>query len=164
MDINKQYSIVRLQDVLKRSLLLEKDKYVGKRHWVYDVLKTSDIHCLEDVQFMTSWLRLIYDVLKTSDLHHFETSNLGRLKKVWFITSPGRLVYDVLKTCNLRWLEGVWFMTSWRPLIYNVLKKSVKRRPCNNIVATSIKRQRKLFFLILCCLKYSDNFKFSSLG
>ena len=38
------------------------------RRRIYDVLKTSDVPRLEDVQFTTPWRRLIYDVLKTSDL------------------------------------------------------------------------------------------------
>ena len=60
---------------------------------VYDVLKTSDLRRLEDVQIVTSWKRLIYDALKTSDLR--------RLEDVQFTTSWRRLIYDVLKTSNL---------------------------------------------------------------
>ena len=117
-----------------------------RRH--HDVWKkTSDLRRPEDVwftsfwdiQFTTSWRRLIYDV-------------------------SGRLVYNVLKTSNLQCLEEVWFRTSWRRLINNVLKTSVKRRLCSNVEATSVQRQKILFFLILYCLKYSENFKFSSLG
>ena len=155
-----------------------------KGHDVLKKTKASGLRRLEDISFTSSWIRpiydvlktssgrLVYDFLKTSDLRHFETSNLGhledvwlkRLQDVWFTTSWRRLIYVVLKTSNLRCLEDIWFMTSWRRLIYNVLKTSVKRCPCNNIVATSIQCQKKLLFLILYCLKYSENFKFFSLG
>ena len=62
-----QTSLRRLQDVLKRSqrLMTKQDvvRTSGKRRRIYDVLKTSDLRRLEDVQFTTSWRRLIYDVL-----------------------------------------------------------------------------------------------------
>ena len=61
-----------------------------RRRLIYDVLKTSDLRCLEDVRFTTSWRRLICVVLKTSDLR--------RLKDVWFTPSWRRSIYDVLKT------------------------------------------------------------------
>ena len=78
----------------------------GKRRQVYDVLQTSDLPRLEDVQFTTSSGRLAYNVLKAPDLQ--------RLQDVWFTTSLRRPIYVVLKTSNLRRLEKVWFMTSWR--------------------------------------------------
>ena len=34
--------------------------------------KTSDLGCLEDVLFTSSWRRPVYDVLKTSDLRRLE--------------------------------------------------------------------------------------------
>ena len=139
-------SLRRLQDLLKRSRrLLTKQ----------DVVRTSDLRRPEgvwltsfwDVQFKKSWKRLIYDVSRTSGFRCLE-----------------RLIFVALKTSNLQRLEDVWFMASWRRLIYSVLKTSVKRRLCSNVVATSIQRQKKLFFLILYCLKCLENFKFSSLG
>ena len=103
----------RLQGVLKRSqrLMTKPDvvKTSGKRCLIYDVLKTSYLRHLEDIQFTTSWRRLIYDV--------FKMSNLGRLEDVWFTISWRHLIYDVLKTSNLRGLENVKFMTSSRRLI-----------------------------------------------
>ena len=136
-----------------------------RRHDVWK--KTSDLRRLEDVWFTSSWRRPIYDVLKTSDL--------WRLQDVWFSTSWRCLIYVVLKTSNLRRLEkrliynvfrtsDLW-RTSWRRLIYVAFfKASVKRHLCSNVAVTSIQRQKKWFFLILYCLKYSENFKFSSLG
>ena len=115
----------RHQDVLKRSrhLTTKPDvvKTSTKRRQIYDVLKTSYLHRLEDVQFTTSWRRLIYDVLRTSDL---------------------------------RCLEDVRFATPWRHPIYNVFKTSVKGPLYHNFVVMPIQRQKKLFFLILYCLKY----------
>ena len=65
-----QTSLRRLQDVLKRSrrLVTKQDGVTtsGKRRRIYDVLKTSNLRRLEDVQFTTSSRRLIYDVFKTS--------------------------------------------------------------------------------------------------
>ena len=65
----------RLQDVLKRSRHLTTKQDVvttsGKRHRIYDVLKTSDLRSLKDVEFT--------NVFKTSDLR--------RLQDVWFLTS-----------------------------------------------------------------------------
>ena len=54
---------------------------------------------------------------------------------------------------DLRRLEDVRFTTSWKRLIYDVLKTSVKWCLCCNVVAVSMKRQKKLCFLILYCLK-----------
>ena len=116
-------------------------------------MKTPDLWHFQDVWFSTSWRRLIYVILKTS--------NLWRLENVWFTTSSERLIYDVLKTSDLRCLEDVQFTTSWRRLIYDVFKTSVKRHLCSNVVATSIQRRKKWLFLILYCLKYSENFKCS---
>ena len=49
--------------------------------------------------------------------------------------------------------------TIWRRLIYNVLQTSVKPRLCSNVVATSIQRRKKRFFL-----SYSENCKRCCLG
>ena len=80
--------MVKLQDVLKKSrrLMTKQDVLTtpGKRRRIYDVLKKSNLRCLEDVQFRTFPIRLIYDVLRTS----------GQ-------------IYDVLKTSNLRRLEDL---------------------------------------------------------
>ena len=163
-----QTSLKRLQDVLKRSrrLTTKPDilKTSGKDIWlttswrrpIYDVLKTSDLRCLEDVSFTTSWGRLIYDVLKTSDLRGLED--------VQFTTSWRRLICNVLRTSDLRYLEDVLFMSSWRCPLYDVFKTSVKRRLCSNVVVKSIQRQKKWFSLFLYCLKYSEKFKCSCLG
>ena len=127
--------------------------YDQARRW-HDVWKkTSDLRRLEDVWFMSSWRRPIYNVLKTSDLR--------RLQDVWCTTSWRRLIYVVLKRSNLRRLENVWFTASSGRLIYDVLKKSVKRHLCGNVVATSIQCPKKWLFLILYCLEYSENFKWS---
>ena len=163
-----QTSLRRLQNVLKRSRRLTTKQDVvttsGKRRRIYDVLKmsnydvfrTSGLWRTEDVWFMLSSRRPIWDILKTSGLQ--------RLQEVWFRTSGRRPIYVVLKMYNLRRLEDVWFTTTLRDLIYDVLKPSVKWRLCINVVAKSIPRQKKWFFLILYSLKHSENFKFSSLG
>ena len=80
-------------------------------------------------QMPLSWIRLIYDVLKTSDLR--------RLKDIRFSTFWRHLIYDVLKTSDLRLLDDLCKTTSVEE-------------------ATSKRRQKKLFFLILYCLKYSE--------
>ena len=53
-----QTSLRRLQDVLKRSRRLTTKQDVvttsGKRRRIYEVLKTSDLRRLEDVQFTIS--------------------------------------------------------------------------------------------------------------
>ena len=53
-----QTSLRGLQDVLERSRRLATKQDVvatsGKRRWIYDILKTSDLVRLEDVQFTTS--------------------------------------------------------------------------------------------------------------
>ena len=53
-----QTSLRRLQDVLKRSRRLTTKQDVvtttGKKRQIYDVLKTSDLRCLKDVEFTTS--------------------------------------------------------------------------------------------------------------
>ena len=156
-----QTSLRRLQDVLKRSRHLTTKQDVvttsGKRPRIYDILKTC---CLEDVKFTTSWRRLLYDVFRTSSLYRFyvlKTSDLQRLQDVWFTASWRRPTYAVLKT-------SVQLTMSWRRMIYDVLKTSVKQRLCSNVIATSIQCWKKWFFLILNCVKYSENFKFSSLG
>ena len=83
-----QTSLKCLQDIFKRSWRPTTKQDIvttsRKRHRIYDVLKTSYLRCLEDVEFTTSWRRLIYVVLKTS--------NLGRLENIWFTTSSGRLI------------------------------------------------------------------------
>ena len=103
----------------------------GKWRRVYDVLETSDLLRLEDVQFTTSWRLLTYDVFRVSGFQRPEdvwfmsswrrpicdvlkTSDLQRLQDVWFTTSWRRPIYVVLKTSNLRHLEDIWLMTSWR--------------------------------------------------
>ena len=57
-----QTSLRRLQHVLKRLRRLTTKPHViktsGKRSLIEDVLKTSDWHGFEDVQFMTSSRRL----------------------------------------------------------------------------------------------------------
>ena len=121
-----QTSLRRLQDVLKRSRRLTTKQ---------DVVSTSG----NDVQFRTSWRRLIYVTLKTS--------NLQRLENVWFRTSWKRPIYVVLKTSYLRRLEDVCKMTS----VY-------QRR--SSVYITS----KEIIFLILYCLEYSQNFNCSSLG
>ena len=93
-----QTSLRCLQDVLKRSrrLTTKPDvvKTSGKEFLIYDVLKTSYLRCLEDVQFTTSWRHPIYDVLRTSDIRP--------LQKVWFMLSWGPPIYDVFKT-SVKW-------------------------------------------------------------
>ena len=95
----------------------------------------------------TKWKYMV----NPADTYVFETSS-GRHQDFW------------KKTSDLRRLENVWFTSSWRLPIYDVFKTFVKRRLCSNVVVTSIERQQKWFFLILYCLKYSENFKCSSLG
>ena len=108
----RQTSLRRLQDVLKRSrhLTIKQDVITtsGKRRRIYNVLKMSDLCCLEVVQFMTSWKRLIYDVLKTF--------NLRCREDVQFATSWRRVIYDVLKTS-----------VNWR-LCSNVVRTSTQRQ------------------------------------
>ena len=114
----------RLQDVLKRSqrLTTKPDflKTSGKRCLIYEVLKTSYLHRLEDAQFTTSWKSLIYDGLRKSDL--------WRLEDVRFTSSWKRPIYDVLKTSDLQLPEDVWLTTSWRHPIYVVLRSSNLQR------------------------------------
>ena len=122
--------------------------------------KSSDLWCLEDVLFTSSWRHPIYNVLKTSVLR--------RLEDVWFTTSRRRRIYIVFKTSYLQRLEDVWFMTCWRRLIYDVLKTSDLRllddlcKKTSVEEATSAQRQNELFFLILYCLKYWEKFKCSA--
>ena len=178
-------------DVLKRTLgrlkkVMTSYDQTRRRHDVWK--KTSDLRSLKDVWFTSSWRRQIYDILKTPDLRRFldvwlmklwrrliyvvwKTSNLGRLENIRFTTSSGHWIYDV-KTSDLRRLEDVQFTSSWRCPIYDVLKTSdlwllktsVKRRLCCNFAATFMQRRKKWFFLILHCLKYSENFTFCSWG
>ena len=123
-----QTSLRRLQNALKtlQRLTIKQDVVTtsGKRRLIFDVLRTSNLQHLEDVQFMTSWRRLIYDFLWTSDLWR---------------------------------LEDTRFMSSWKRPVYDVLKTSVKRRLCSNVVVAPMQRREKCFFLILYCLKYSEN-------
>ena len=139
----KQKSLRRLQDVLKMSRRLTTKQDVvttsGKRRSIYDVLKTRGLRHLDDIQFRTSWRCLIYDILRTSDLR--------RLEDFQFTTSWRRLIYDFLWTSDLRRLEDVCKATS------------VKQRR-SGVYATS---KEMFFFLILYCLKYSENFKCSCL-
>ena len=166
----KQTSLGRLQDVWRRSWLLTTKpdifKTSGRRRRIYDVLKTSNLHRLEDVRFITSWRSLFYNVLKTSQLR--------RLEDVGFTSSWRCLIYNVLETSVLRRLEDVSsttssrFTTFWRRLIYDILKMSdlqLLDDPCKTTSveeATSAQRQRKLVILILYCLKYWENFKCSA--
>ena len=78
--------------------------------------RTSNLQCLEEVLFTSSWRCPIYIVLKTFDLR--------RLVDVWFTTSWRRQIYVVLKVSNLRLLQDFWFTTSWGRLISDVLKTS----------------------------------------
>ena len=118
-----QTSLRRLQDVLNRSrrLTTKQDVVMTSGKWrpIYDVLKTSDLRCLEDVQVTTSWRRLIYDVFRASDFQ--------RPEDVWFTSSWRSPICDVLKTSDLRCLEDVQFTTSWRRLTYDVFKTPIKR-------------------------------------
>ena len=147
-----QTSWRRLQDIWKMSRRLTAKPDVvttsGRRRLIYDVLKMLNVECLEDIWFKTSGLR--------------------RLEYIRFTTFWRHLAYDVLKTSDLRHLEDarfayrfedVRFMTSSRSLAYDVLKTYVKRRLRSNVVARSIQRWKKLFFLILYCLKYWQNVK-----
>ena len=109
-------------DVLKRTLgRLKKfmTSYDQTRRRIYEVLKTSDLRRLEDVEFTTFWRRLIYDV--------FWTFGLWRYEDVWFTLSGIRPIWDVLKILDLQRLQDVGF-TTWRPPIYVVLKTSNLRR------------------------------------
>ena len=156
--LGTQTSLRLLQDVLKRSRLLqpnqtssrrlEKDVWfrASWRHLIYVVLKMFNSRRLEDVWIQISWGHLIYDVLKTS--------NLCNLEDVQFTTSWRRLVYDILRTSDLQRLEDVQFTSSWRRPIYDVLKTSVKQHLCSNVVVKCIQRQKKWLFLILYSLKF----------
>ena len=75
----------------------------------------------------------------------FKTAILGTADT--FARSWGRLIYFVLKTSDWPRLEDVWFMSSWRRPIYYVLKTSDLRRLYTNVVATSIERRKKWYFL-----------------
>ena len=88
----------------------------GKRRLIYDILKTSYLRRLEDVQFTRSWRRLICDVLRISDLRCLED--------VQFMSSWKRPIYDVLRTSNLRRRQDVWLTTSWGRPIYIIFKTS----------------------------------------
>ena len=122
------------------------------------------------------WLDLFWylnhgrDTVQWLQMSVFKTSS-GRLKKVTTTCDQIRRHHDVWqKTFDLRRLEDTRFTTSWRSLIYDVwntsmkrrledvLKTSVKRLLCSNVVAKSLQRQKKWFFLILHFLKYSENF------
>ena len=147
----KGHDVLRPNQTSSRRL--EEDDWftTSWRCWIYVVLKTSDLRCLEDIWFPTSWRRLVYVDLKTSDLR--------RLGDTWLMMSWRRLIYDILKTPDLQSFEEVRFTTSSRSLAYDVLKTYVKQRLSSNVVARSIQRWKKYFFLILYCLKYSQNFK-----
>ena len=88
----------------------------GKWLRIYDVLKMSDLHCHEDVQFTTSWKFLIYDFFWTSDFQHPED--------IWFMSPRRHPICDVLKTSNLKCLEDVPFTISWRCVTYDILETS----------------------------------------
>ena len=174
-----QTSLKRHQDVLKRSRRLATKQDVvttsGKRCRIYNVLKTSDLRPLEDVQlgrledvwFLMSWGRWIFDVLKTSDLSRLEDiqfrTSWGRLIyniKARFTSSWRRLICDALRMPDLRPLEDARSTWPWRLPIYDVLKTSLKRRLLSNVIATSMQRRKKWFFLISYCLKHSEVFLF----
>ena len=110
----------------------------------------SDLRRLEEVQFTTSWRRLIYDFLRTSDLRRHE--------HVRFTSSWRRPIYDLLKTSDLRYLVDVWFTTSWNRPFYDSLKTPVKWRLCSNVVVASMQCRKKWLFLILYSVKYSLTF------
>ena len=66
------------------------------RRRIYDVLKMSDLRCLEDVQFGTSWKRLIYNVFRTSDLRrHKDRRFTSSWRDVQFTTSWRHLIHCV---------------------------------------------------------------------
>ena len=130
----------------------------------------------EGVEDSPPWLDLFWylnhgrDTSQWLQTSVFKTSS-GRLKKVTTTYDQIRRHHDVWqKTFDLRRLEDARFMTPWRSLIYDVwntsmkrrledvLKTSVKRLLCSNVVAKSLQRQKKWFFLILHFLKYSENF------
>ena len=140
-------------DVLRQSKT--SSRRLGKNFEFTTSYNRSNLRRLVDVQFTTSWRHLIYDVLRTS--------GLWRPGDTWFTFSWRRPICHALKTSDLRRFQDFQFTTSWRRLIY-ILKTSVKRRLCGNFIATYIHRRKKLFILILYCLKYSENFEFSSLG
>ena len=125
-----------------------------------------DTFIISNIAIFTLFLALYCDFYRgteisiiPADTDVFKMSS-GRLKKVRTSYHQTRRRLDVLqKTFNLRRLEDVWLTTSWRRFIYDVLKMSVKQRPCSNVVATSIQRRKKWFFL-----SYSENFKRFCLG
>ena len=45
----------------------------------------------------------------------------------------------------------------WKIRLEDMLRTSVKRYLCCNVVAISVQSGKKYFFLILHCLKYSEN-------
>ena len=128
------------------------------RHDVWK--KTSDLCRLKVSKFTTSWRRQIYDVFWTSGLRGLEDVQFGTPWNVWFTMSSRCLTYDNFKNSDLCRLEDIQLTTSWIRLIYDVLKTSVKRR----LWSSEINGRKKWFFHILYCLKYSENFKFSSWG
>ena len=130
------------------------------RRQIYDVFWTSGLRGLEDVWSVTVSGRLVYDVLKTSDLRRLEDVQFGTPWNVWFTMSSRCLTYGNFKNSDLCRLEDIQLTTSWIRLIYDVLKTSVKRR----LWSSEINGRKKWFFHILYCLKYSENFKFSSWG
>ena len=108
-----QISLTRFQNVLKKlGRLTTKPNVVetsGKRHLIYDVLKTSYLRCLEEVQFTTSWRRLIYNVFRTSDLWRFEDvwlEDVLRTSDLWRLCVVLKICV-VLKTSNLWSLQDV---------------------------------------------------------
>ena len=126
--------------------------------------KTSDLGRLEDVWFKTSWRHPIYDVLKTSDYDVLRASDLRRLEDISFTSSWVRPIYDIFKTSDFRHIGNVRLASFWKRRIYDVFKTSVKGRQCSNVAVTSVKRQKKWFFLISYCLKYSEKLKCFCLG
>ena len=134
--VTMSYDQLRCHDIWKRPQIYEDIQFTTSwRRLIYNVFRASGLRHPEDVWFMFSWRCPIWDILKTSGLQRFQD--------VWFTMSWRCPIYVILKTFNLWHLEDIWFMTSWRRLIYDVLKMSVKRRLCSNIIATSIHCQKK---------------------
>ena len=118
-----------------------------------DVWKTSSGHLKKVTTSYDQTRRHLHDVWQ-------KKSDLYCLENIWLITSSRRLIYDIssfwrrriylaLRTSDLWRSEDAWFTTSCRCL-------------WNKVAATPTQLQNKLFFLILFCLKFSENFKWSA--
>ena len=62
----------RLKKVTKSFDQTKRRHNIWKWRRIYNVLKTSDLRRLEDVQFTTSWKSLIYNVVRMSDIWRLE--------------------------------------------------------------------------------------------